>query len=80
MHCYLCLFCISLLDKVFRGCFKQDFHLGDKKVVAVHVRWVLYTVMFVWEFAVADSALVVLEEWSSYRGGHLNRFNCNAYS
>ena len=43
-------------------------------------RWVLYTVMFVWEFAVADSALVVLEEWSSYRGGHLNRFNCNAYS
>ena len=29
----------------------------------------------VWEIALADSALVVLDEWSSYRGGRLSRFN-----
>ena len=34
-----------------------------------------YTVMIVWEFAWADSALVVLDEWSPYRGDHLNRFD-----
>ena len=27
-----------------------------------------------------DSALVVLDEWSSYRGGRLNMFDCNALS
>ena len=32
---------------------------------------VSYTVAIVWEFAWADSGLVVLEEWSSYRGGRL---------
>ena len=39
-------------------------------------RWSSYTVMVVWEFARVDSALVVLDEWSSYRGGRLNRFDC----
>ena len=39
-------------------------------------RWSSYTVTIVWEFAWADSALVVLDEWSSYRGGRLNRFDC----
>ena len=27
-----------------------------------------------------DSALVVLDEWSSYRGGRLNMFDCNTLS
>ena len=39
-------------------------------------RWSSYTVMILWEFAWADSALVVLDEWPSYRGGCLNRFDC----
>ena len=39
-------------------------------------RWLSYTVMIVWKLAWADSALVVLDDWSSYRGGRLNRFNC----
>ena len=38
------------------------------------------TVTIAPEFAGADSALVVLDERSSYRGGHLNRFDCNALS
>ena len=38
--------------------------------------WSSYTVMIVWEFAWADSASVVLDEWPSYRGGRLNRFDC----
>ena len=33
--------------------------------------------MNVWEFALIDSALVVLDEWSSYKGGLLNRFDCS---
>ena len=42
MHCSLCLFHISSLDKVFSGCFRQAFsHLGDKKVVAGRVRQVV---------------------------------------
>ena len=31
--------------------------------------------MIVWEFAWVESALFVLEGWSSYRGGCLNRFD-----
>ena len=48
------------------------FHLGDKKIGSS------YTVTIVWEFAWVDSALVVLDEWLSYRGGYLNRFDCNS--
>ena len=32
--------------------------------------------MIVWELAWADSGLVVLDEWWSYRGGRLSRFDC----
>ena len=32
-------------------------------------KWSLVTLDFVVEFAWADSALVVLDEWSFYRGG-----------
>ena len=38
--------------------------------------WSSYTIMFVWELAWADLALVVLDESSSYRGGRLSRFDC----
>ena len=38
--------------------------------------WLSYTVTIVWEFAWVDSALVVLGEWLSYRGGQLNRLDC----
>ena len=30
-------------------------------------RWLSYTVMIVWEFAWADSALVILDEWLSFK-------------
>ena len=52
--------------------------MGDKKkwsLVALD-RWSSYTVTIVWEFARADSVLVVLDEWSFCRGGRLNRFDC----
>ena len=41
-------------------------------------RWSSYTVTIVREIAWADSVLVTKEKWLSYRGDHLNRFDCNA--
>ena len=77
MHCSLCLFRIFLLDKVFSGCFRQVF----KKVVADRGRQVVVLHSNdCMEFAWVDSGLVVLDKWSSYRGGHLNKFDCNALS
>ena len=43
-------------------------------VVAGH-GWSSYTPPIVREFASADSVLVILDEWSSYRGGRLNSFD-----
>ena len=57
-------------------------HLGDKKkwsVVALS-NWSYYTETIVPELAGADSILVVLDELSSYRGGRLNKFDCNTLS
>ena len=53
-----------------------------KKVVAGRVRQVVvwYSNDCIRKFACADSALVVLDEWSFYRGGRLNKFDCNALS
>ena len=67
--------------KFCSGCFKQVFFLlGDKKWLLVALdRWSSYTVMIVWELAWADSALVVLGEWSTYRGGHMSRFDCISF-
>ena len=39
-------------------------------------RWSSYKVTIAWGMASADSALVVLDKWSSYRGGHISRFDC----
>ena len=33
------------------------------------------TLTIAWELAWVDSALVVLDEWSSYRGGRISRFD-----
>ena len=42
MHCFLCLFCISLLDKVFSGSFRQAFFIWKtKRVVAGHIKQVV---------------------------------------
>ena len=40
-------------------------------------RWSSNTVMIVWEFAWADSALVILDKWLSYRDCPWNRFDCS---
>ena len=74
-------FCFLFLRWVIfcSGCFRQVlFSFGrQNKVVAGRVRQVvvLYSndcMGICW----GDSALVVLDEWSSYRGGRLNRFDC----
>ena len=71
MHCSLRLFRISLLNKVFSGRFRQAFfHLGDKKkwsLVALD-GWSSYTKTILQEFDWADTALVILDQWLSYRG------------
>ena len=60
------------------GCYRQGFfHFGDKKWSLVALdRLLSYTVMIVWELAWVDSALVVLNNWSPYRGGRISRFDC----
>ena len=54
------------------------FGLQKKWSLVALDNWLFYTVMIVWEFAREDSAFVILDEWSSYRGGHLNMCDCNA--
>ena len=78
MHCYLCLFRISLLDKVFSDCFRQAFFIWETLVLLG--RWLSCTVIIVQEFALVDSASIVLDKWLPYIGGWLNRFDCNALS
>ena len=60
------------------------FSFGRQKKWSLVVldRWSSYTVTIVWELAWADSALVAIDECSSYRGGRLSRFNFtrNMYS
>ena len=82
MHCSLYLFPISLFDKVFQWLFQINFFSfgRQKKVVAGRVKQVV--VLFSNDCTGIRrgilSALVVLDEWWSYRGGRLNRFVCNA--
>ena len=61
------------LVKFCSGCFRQvffSFRRQKKWLLVALGRWSS------WTFAWADSALIVLDEWSSYRGGRLNRFDC----
>ena len=54
---------------------------GQKKWLLVALdRSLSYIVIFEWEFAWADSALVVLDKRSSYRGGCLSRFDFSTYN
>ena len=39
---------------------------------------VVLCITIVWELAWADSTLIVLDEWSSYRGACISRFDCTA--
>ena len=73
--CFLFLCWVILCN----GCFRQVlFSFGRQKKWSLVAwdRWSSYTVTIVWEFDGANSALVVLKEWSPYRGGRLNRFDC----
>ena len=67
-------FLVVVLDRFFSVRRQKNWWL-----VALN-RWSSYTVMIVWGFTGADLALVVLAERLSYRGGRLNRFDCNALS
>ena len=53
---------------------RSIFHLGDKKVVASHVRQV--GILYSNSCLGIDSALVVLDKWLPHRGGCLSRFDC----
>ena len=45
-----------------------------------HVRQVVvFIVTIVWELAWAHAALVVLDEWTSYRGRSIIRFDCSIF-
>ena len=85
MHCALCLFCISLLDEVFGGCFRQAFfHFGDKKVAPGCVRQVFVinsnNCMRICLVGLSIGCLkrvAVLRRWLFEL---LNRFDCNALS
>ena len=74
------LFPIFLLDKGLQWLFQTSFcSFGVQKkwsLVALD-RWLSYTVTIVWELVWVDSAPVILDEWSSYRGGCLYRFDCS---
>ena len=57
---YIWIVVVLETKKVVPGCMRQE---------------ASYTGTVVWEFAWADSALVVLDEWLFYRGGCLNSFD-----
>ena len=65
--------CFPFLHRVkfCSDCFRQVFFITETKrwLLVALGRWWSYTITIVWEFAWVDSALVVLEEWLSYRGG-----------
>ena len=69
------------MSKVCSGRFRQFFFSfwRQKKWSLVALdRWLSYTVTIAWELAWADSTLAVFDEWSSYRGGRLSRFDCTS--
>ena len=69
--------------KCCSGCFRQvffSFGRQEKWLLVVLDRCLSYTLTIVWGFAWVDSALVVLDEGSSYGGGRLKRFDCISIS
>ena len=70
---YVCLPFLHWV-RLCRGYFRQVF---VKKWSLVSLgKWSSYKITIVWEFAWVDSVLVILDEWSSYKGGCLNSFDC----
>ena len=68
---YVCFpFVVVVFDRFF------SFGGQKKRSLVALGRCLSYTITIVWRFAWADSALVVLDEWSSYRDSRLNRFDC----
>ena len=74
---YVCLPFLCCV-KFCSGCFRQFFFIWKTKKWSLVALDMLssYAVTTEWKFARADSALVVLDKWSSYKGDHLNRFYC----
>ena len=73
----LCLFLRWV--KFCSDCFRQVFFsFGRQKawLLVTLDRWLSFAVPIAWEFAWVDSVVVVIDEWLSYRGGRLNRFDC----
>ena len=70
------MFLISSLGIVLQRLFQTGVFIWETKKLVALDRLSSYTIMIAWEFAWADSAFVVLEEWSFYRSGRLNRFDC----
>ena len=61
------------------GCFRQVFFIWDKRRGSLRVldRWSSYTVTTVEGFFGADSALAVIGECFSFRGGRSNKKKLN---
>ena len=72
MHCFLFLRWITFCSDCRRQVF---FYLVDKKSDRVRQVVVLYSKDYM-ELVWVVSELVVLNEWSSYRGGSFSRFDC----
>ena len=72
MHCFRFLFWLKFCSVL------ESFSFGVQKKWSLVTldRWLSYVVMIVWEVAWVDSALVGLDIWLSFKGGHLSRFDC----
>ena len=67
-------FAVVVLDSFF------SFGVQKKWSLVALNRWSSYTVTIAWESAWADSALIVLDEWLSYKGGCISRFDCISFT
>ena len=73
MHYFPFLCWIKFCSGYFRHVFLI---LVQKKWLLVTFnRWSSYSVTDVWKLGSADPALVLLDEWLSYRGGCISRFD-----
>ena len=77
--CFLILHWVKFCNGFFRQVF-FSFGRQNNWLLVTLDSFSSYTVTILWELALADSALVVLDKWLFYRGGGLNRFDCNNYS
>ena len=71
---YVCF--LSWVKFYFIQVFFSFGRLKERLLVKLYM-WLPYTVRAVWEFDWADSALTVLDELLSYRGGRLKKYDCS---